>query len=408
MYMVAIAGIVLIYDYIIHPQFSRKEKVLLTWLLIMIVIMLAVDFYTVVPQNLKLAGLIKGILKAYVAGPLVALFVYRKLKTTNDLIWVLKVVPWFFAIPAMVAILQYLKVDWAWRLPLMILHHSTRSPVPNLNLLFLHSRATGLYALPISFTFQSSIGVSIAMFVAWLLVKGPKQRLIYGILSVIAILGGLSTATRSLLLAILFLLSYLTLIVLNRQPSINKTLLKTAGVVVSLVIAALGVYSFLQKEQVGSRLSNYHDVSRPQLWKAALILSSEHPFGVGPGRTPDVIAHERINFIGRVNLPIVTNFTSHNYWLNQLTYWGIPGVIVMLFITIWPFLLVKGPPLPGYEWMKHLVWAVLIALYINSFFHNGGLGSMVLAWYVVGIAMLYNDHKNNARSPDSEAILLPD
>jgi len=407
MYLLGIAGILLVYDYVRHPYLNRKEKILFGWVLIMIIVFMLVNFYTRRIVTGYVFSMFRGILKAYISGPILALFVYRKLRTKQELTLMFKIVAWSFAVPAVVSILQYLGVDWAWQLPLKVAHLSTK-PVVVLPNFFAHSRARGFHMIPIAFTFQAVIGVSISTVLAIFMVQNPVRRLIYDLLAILATIGSLVTLTRSLLLGILSMDVYIVYQVLSRKSSSNIFLMRAISVTLFVVVMSVGGYNILNRETSGSRLTDFHDKFRPQLWKAGLILAMEHPFGIGSAQTIEVIEKERLNFIGRVDMDIATKFTSHNYLLNQLVYYGIPGFLLTLFILIWPFLLVRGRPMEGFEWMKYTVWSVLGVLYINSFFHNGGLTGLPLAWSAIGIAMIYDDHRYKAEAGDiSSAVIEP-
>ena len=406
MYLLGMVGLWLVYDYIIHPQIDKKEKIIFVWILLAIIILIIVDLHTNTMKKNMLILTIRVILKLYISGPILALFIYRKIKKTQDLILMFKIISFSFAIPASIAILQYLHVDWAWKLPIKIASLSTKDFVAPLNLMMNH-RPMGLHILTIAFTYQALIGISVSTIVAMYFIKTPAGELIYGFLAMLATIGGIASSTRSLLVSVLVADGYLIWVLLRRKSSINKTFKSMIAVSVLIIIMGLILYTFLKTEKTGIRLTDYNDVSRPNLWKAGLMLAMEHPFGIGVGRTTDVISEERANFVGKVNINIATKYSSHNYLLNQLVYFGVPGLIIILFMVIWPFVLVRGPPLAGFEWMKHMTLVILISLYINAFFHNGGLTTSVMPWSAIGLAMLYSDLKQSAMKDETPPIEPP-
>lgn len=405
MYLLGLAGILLLYDYIIHPQVDRKEIIIFIWLLLMIATVLIVNFHTNPIEERGIGSIIASMLKHYISGPILALFIYRKFKKTQDLVLMLKIVSWSFAIPAFIAILQYLEVGWAWQLPVLVSKLSTKPFVEPINLI--HYRASGLHRFVIAFVYQAAIGVSISAIVAIYLAKTQVSKLSHGLLAILATFGGLANLTRSLLLGVLVMYGYLMWHIFREKTSGSRFFQHIVMAGISITILASGVYTLSNTEEEGSRLTDFHDVSRPQLWKAGIILAMEHPFGVGGGQTTEVISEERMNFVGRVNLGLVTKRTSHNYLLNQLIYFGIPGLVIILFMVIWPFVLVRGPALAGFEWMKYATWSILLLLYINSFFHNAGLTDIVLSWSAIGIAMLYNDQVHPATKDNAHVTQPP-
>jgi hypothetical protein len=186
---------------------------------------------------------------------------------------------------------------------------------------------------------------------------------------VILLMAAFFSGTRSVMLALLFI----ELVEVKRKRNLFLLL-------VLVSIAALPVIDKIRFADAGT-------LSRIYSYQVAFeVISKNWIFGLG---------HEYSEYLTIIRDYIVIsdskiggweamNQTSHNYLLNQVIIWGVPGGLLLIYVLLYPFFQVTG---------KRMKFAVLIPLLINMMTHNGGLTSQI-SMQIVLVSIIVVNYMN--------------
>lgn len=234
---------------------------------------------------------------------------------------------------------------------------------------------------------QNILGMMVEMALIPLLalvLEGERRKLIYiGIVAgLIVVAGGGSRATMGFTAAGLVLVILLSLV---RHVTARKTKILGAAVLASLVVVPLSFATL--KERFGkSEISIEVDDQRPAFEKAAKLIASDYPFGVGANLYVLVANSEGYSqragvnwFGGNLAAPV------HNSYLLMRAEMGWLGEFVMLIILIVPMVggmrvafMNRTSPLQGMG-LSSAVVAMITALHCDFEY----------AWHLESVQRLY-------------------
>jgi O-antigen ligase len=278
---------------------------------------------------------------------------------------------------ALVAVLQYLGISWAWQLREIQGHVLHRQGPPGLS----------LYCLHLSYQLASMLPLAYSMVLVNKFER--KRQNIYSWGTVLIAVSLVLTTVRSAILggAIgVLLTSYM----LRKNRRILARFL-TATIAIVLVFYFLNVTSELKRVVM---IANDSASIRIPLYFSALCVARDNPlFGVGSGRYEET-AEDYYGLIYHLRGSHVIGVTgTHNHFLNILVYFGIPGIALLIAFYFILFSKLVSIYKDCYRNCYRYVAVGLIGSYvsylINSFFHNSGpFISDPYNWFFIGITFV--------------------
>lgn len=277
--------------------------------------------------------------------------VFRSLGVNKSL----KVMRVVFLPSIIVGILQGFDMNLAWEL---------REIIPDVseikNRIYQRDRSAGLAWYSLLFAYI--VLLTRLSFV----VEERKPPILFNVLLLMA---AFFSGTRSVMLALLLI----ELVEVKRKRNLFLLMILVS-------IAALPVIDKIRFIDAGT-------LSRIYSYQVAFeVISKNWMFGLG---------HEYSEYLTIIRDYIVIsdskiggweamNQTSHNYLLNQVIIWGVPGGLLFIYILFYPFVQVTG---------KRMKFAVLIPLLINMMTHNGGLTSQI-SMQIVLVSIIVVNYMN--------------
>ena len=299
------------------------------------------------------------------------------------------------AIPSsLVGIMQYLDIDAAWNLRVILGSFQNTESIQTLNASFVENRirppGLTLFAITQGYLLITAIALLLLAYNQ----NVDKGRGVFFVFITLIILyaGILSSETRSAIGAVTLMM---LITFLKNKPT------ATVIIAVMLSIFAVTAYQYTASEKDnGSRVTSFDDQSaqgRLTLYKYGLELAGKKPLGYGYGF--DSVETARKYFINEQNWfdygykekgPLLV--AIHNAVLNVTHTFGVIGLLVFL---IYIFNLAR------LNWFFLLV---LSSYLLNSFFHNSGIlnGDLYIDIFIA--IMLYNKY----RIPISQKISSPE
>jgi len=254
----------------------------------------------------------------------------------------------------------------------------------------LGGRIAGLsnYAVPLSYQLCSIIPLGVALFAFRKKRLGRLQALLL-IIAIFIILMALSlTLVRSSILGV-FIGSSVVLF-MKFQGKRRSGYLLISGVIVGLLL--YGIFGYFLQPQRFIGLSDVSARSRVPMQLTAINYSLKHPLGTGSYKVSKSYAPSFVEKESVIKEQIITH-TSHNQFLNVLTYYGFPGLFLLIaFYRIlykgikkqWEFINLNEKY--QFEWIVAGLAGTFISYLINSWFHNAGLFvGDVFHWYFIGM-----------------------
>lgn len=268
------------------------------------------------------------------------------------------------AIPsAVVGVLQFLGVDFAWSIRELLGSVQNKSESQAIEEVFIENRlrppGLSLFAIQQAYLLFSALALALFLYVR----AYEKEEKVGLILLSIAILflGCLASGTRSVIAAAIVLIVLVLL-----KVEFKKAIL--GGV---LLLMLVGAYQLIQDNPVSSdvRVLNLEDASaqgRATLYKYGLELAITNPLGFGYGFSTkeyaaEYFSNERNIFEYAAAEKAQYLVEIHNAVLNVFHVYGIIGFGVFL-VFLWKLLVVR--------WFFSVA---IFAYFINAFFHNSGI-----------------------------------
>jgi len=164
-----------------------------------------------------------------------------------------------------------------------------------------------------------------------------------------------------------------------------------------IFLAMITIYAAISTLSDGGqsdRIFSLHDVNRPTLFVGTLRILAEHPFGLGTSRTLQYVTSNFSDFSDLPNAFILTQTTSHNYFLNVASFWG----VLTGFLSIWFFIVIwrsgkflnrfkEGLPLFT-RWMPLASKPLVLGYICQCTFHNAGpFFADLTFWYYLSILL---------------------
>ncbi len=305
--------------------------------------------------------------------PLLILLCTYLAARTLGLAFTTNVILAFTAASALIAIFQFVGIDWAWDLRRFLgtIYGDAEDEAAGLRA---QLRPLGLALSPINFSYQLVSGYLVALL---LYRHGLLEPRMYVIFTLIAFSGAAANGTRSLVAGILF--SECFQLILRAQL---KSLFWLTG------LALLGAVGFYYLEMVGSRVTSVDDASavgRLVLMQFGLKLFLNNPFGYGWGVTPGEYAWlfwEELSHLPRAE--VTHRLGIHNGFINFLLTYGLLGVCIIAFVAA----------------MNSRVTVAFVMVFpaylINSALHNAGvfIGDMYF-WFAFAIFLYLREYQDD-------------
>jgi O-antigen ligase len=174
---------------------------------------------------------------------------------------------------------------------------------------------------------------------------GRGERLLHGGALALAMYGGLLTESRGPLLA--FAPIFVIVLVLHgrRTGRWRGALLLGAGTGIGLALAMATLHGQMisRFEAVQQEVASFDPAGdgegavreRLEMWRTAVRAAADHPLlGIGPNRFRAYVRNEIA--AGRSNPAIALFNQPHNEYLNAAASGGVPGLLLLLLVLVWP------------------------------------------------------------------------
>ena len=298
---------------------------------------------------------------------------------------------------AIIGILQYHGFDFAWDMRLSLdkfTHMGDLGHGPGDLDDPKKGRILGMSGNVIYFSYH--MVVAAAFLIPMMFSEGLRKRTMWmcRIGALIVVVALVESLTRSAILALW------VMVLTVAMPIMSQSLQKRGGIVRSLIpllLAALTIYaafSTLSEDSQSDRIFSLKDVNRPTLFMGTLRMIAEQPLGLGTSGTIHWALANFNDFSDLPNAIILTQTTSHNYFLNVASFWGLfTGFLsVLFFVVIWRsgnFLnrFKEGLP-PEVRWMPMASKTLVLGYICQCSFHNAGpFFADLTFWYYVSILL---------------------
>lgn len=274
-------------------------------------------------------------------------------------------------VTALVAVMQFLEIDWGWRLREIL--GSFQGEVMSENTSLINHRPMGLSYSPIHLATQLCLAFAVyTATCSGMTSRKPERPLEMRMIvaALVLIFVAVVCATRSPILgAVLFLCAFMA----SRSGILPILLIGATGVL--LYFAGPEILNLFRDAQPRvARLDDDSAMGRISLYTFGLLLLRDNPVGYGFGFVPS--EHWMTYWHQLYTLQSADDIQSkelHNYILNMLCTYGIG--IVLLLPWIWRLL--------SHSW-RYAIFFLPYAVHI--LFHNSGpFWNDTLIWFVIGI-----------------------
>jgi hypothetical protein len=369
-----------------------------TWLRRMFFIALSVTVLIILVDTAHgNTSVLRRSLARRIAPILIMLCVCANVRTVRDLKLLLLFLLGGSIFSAIVGILQYHGFEFAWDLRLNLdqfTHTGDLGHGPGDLDDPRKGRILGMSGNVIYFSYH--MVVAAAFLIPMMFAEGLRRRTLWlcRIGALIVVVALVESLTRSAILALWVMVITVTM------PIMSQSLKRRGGIVRSLVPVILAVitiyvaFSTLSESSQSDRIFSLRDVNRPTLFMGTLRMIAEHPLGLGTSGTIHWALAHFGDFSDLPNAIILTKTTSHNYFLNVASFWGIlTGFLsVLFFVVIWKsgnFLERFKEGLPhSVRWMPIASKALVLGYICQCSFHNAGpFFADLTFWYYVSILL---------------------
>ncbi|MDH3375779.1 MAG: O-antigen ligase family protein [Gammaproteobacteria bacterium] len=309
------------------------------------------------------------------------------------------------AISASVAVLQFMNVDFAWRMrSWMPTSLDDQGSVLAIALEERH-RPMGMAYFPVSLGYQVTWAFPLAWYV-WISKSEFRKstRVIAGLLLVVVALGGLASGTRSALLGLIVQIAFLG----AHHSGKSKNFLRYSGaLLLAMSISVLGILIFQQDRWALTDAS-----AQGKLWLlyVGILYAIENPLGQGfdwSGFTAFKLSI--LGSLGAISDQVIGEleaFTPHNQFVNSAVMYGWTGLLMVVsfyWILLRRLYHFATDGIPQQD--RYLAISLLggfIGYIINSLFHNAGLFvGDPLGWYFVALAVAIHS-KPRGKQPSAK------
>jgi hypothetical protein len=267
------------------------------------------------------------------------------------------------AVSALVGFGQFLGISWFWKLKYLL----TTNPDAYIEK-FIHShndpqRAVGLSLYFIPLSYETLLVFPLSLFLVFK--NTGRQRIFYGIISFIILLGIISSKTISAYLGVFIILIFL----LGKKKYSN---------IIGVILLITGIVSLSLPHYVYSIFATLK--IRVGFWIVALLTVSHYPWGIPFLREYGVFSSQFYNVVRNFCGDIV-GASPHNQFLNTFISYGVISIFPYAFFLWYIFRRIMFCQ----KEISLFLQASVIAYFAHSFFHNlGPFYNDVFFWVIMG------------------------